>query len=288
MNNTSRRLLLACSLLSLSAAPLWAVAQAPTTPAPQASPFGAPAPQPPPVQLSNEDASYLVGVNFGQSIHQSGITDQLSVDTIVRGLKEGLAGKKLDPSDQRNLQSYFRAQMDAMAQKNLQAGKDFLDKNGHEKGVVTTASGLEYKILAAGDKKAASPTPTDQVTVQYRGTLLDGTEFDSSYSRNQPATFPVNGVIKGWTEALQLMKPGAKWKLWIPADLAYGDKPRPGIPGGSMLTFEVELQSVKVTPPPAKNGPATGPGGTSFTLPTSPPGSTPPPPPPSAPAPAAK
>lgn len=287
MNTPSRRLLLACSLLTLSAAPLWAVAQAPTTPAPPAAPFAAPPAPPPTVTLSNDDASYLIGVNFGQSIHQFGITDQLSVDTIVRGLKEGLAGKKLEASDQRNLQGYFRGQIDAITQHNVQAGKEFLEKNGHEKGVVTTASGLEYRILVAGDKKGASPTATDQVTVQYRGTLLDGTEFDSSYSRNQPATFPVNGVIKGWTEALQLMKPGAKWMLWIPADLAYGDKPRPGIPGGSTLTFEVELQSVKAAPPPpppappAKNGPL---GGTAFPAPPPQGGAAPPPAPPAPPA----
>ena len=280
MKTPSRRLLLACSLITLSATPLIATAQAPSPPAAApAAPFAPPA-VPPVAQLSNEEAGYLFGVNFGQSIHQLDITEA-QLETITRGIKAGMAGKKLEPADQRNLQAYIRTASDAMTLRNLQAGKEFLEKNGHEKGVVTTTSGLQYKVLVAGDKKAASPTTTDLVSVNYRGTLQDGSEFDSSYSRNKPEEFQVDRVIKGWTEGLQLMKPGAKWKLWIPAELAYGDKPRPGIPGGSMLTFEVELLSFKAAPPPPPpppraGGPA-GPGGNPFALPAAP--SAPPPPP---------
>src|SRR5206468_4108344 len=112
----------------------------------------------------------------------------------------------------------------------------------NKKGVKSTASGLQYEVLSEG--KGTSPKATDTVKVNYRGSLLDGTEFDSSYKRGQPAEFPVNGVIKGWTEALQMMKPGAKWKLYIPANLAYGEHGRPGIPPNSMLTFEVELLEI--------------------------------------------
>jgi len=289
-------LLQACSLMTLCATPLLALAQTPTPPPPAPPPAAAPAApaqgsnpfaaalaaqQPAAAPLTDEEASDLFGVNFGQGLHQLGLGNK-QLESIVRGLKAGLAGKKLEPADQRNLQAYIKTAGEAATQRNLQAGKDFLAKNGAEKGVVTTASGLQYRILAAGDGSAASPTTTDQVTVQYRGTLLDGSEFDSSYARNQPAEFQVDHVIKGWTEALQLMKPGAKWKLWIPADLAYGERPRPGIPGGSLLTFEVELQSFKPAPPPPppqpRAGGAPGLGGMPLGAPSGPPGSTPPPP----------
>jgi FKBP-type peptidyl-prolyl cis-trans isomerase len=120
-----------------------------------------------------------------------------------------------------------------------------LQRNGKEKGVKTTASGLQYKIIAAGDTTAPAIKPTDEVSVQYRGKLIDGAEFDSSYSRGVPATFTVQGVIKGWQEALALMKPGAKWTLYVPPELGYGESPKPGIPGGSLLIFDVELLSVK-------------------------------------------
>jgi len=132
----------------------------------------------------------------------------------------------------------------AGAAKAKQAAAEFLAKNAKADGVVQTASGLQYKIVDAGKTGANSPQPTDTVTVQYRGKLLDGTVFDSSYDRGQPATFPVNGVIKGWQEALPLMKPGAKWQLFIPADLAYGDSGQGKIPPGSLLIFDVELLSV--------------------------------------------
>jgi FKBP-type peptidyl-prolyl cis-trans isomerase FklB len=215
----------------------------------------------------------MIGVNFGESLHQFGITNEVSLDTVIRGLKEGMGGKKLEPNDRRSLQGFIHSLVDEIAQRNLKAGKDFLEKNGHEKGVTTTASGLEYKILSPGDKKAPSPGPTDQVTVQYRGKLLDGTEFDSSFSRPTPTIFGVNGIIKGWQEALIMMKPGAKWHLWIPADLAYGNNPRPGIPAGSTLDFEVEL--VSATPAPAAPPKPPGPQG----LPRMPGAATPPAPP---------
>ena len=156
-------------------------------------------------------------------MHNTGITpDAIVSDSFVRGLKDGMQGKQLSPADQQQLQAYARSAGDAMAARNANAAKEFLAKNGRVKGVVTTASGLQYKILDAGDKKAPPIGPTDSVTVDYRGKLINGTEFDSSYSRGVPATFPVNGVIKGWQEALVLMKPGAKWQLFIPPELAYG------------------------------------------------------------------
>lgn len=124
-----------------------------------------------------------------------------------------------------------------------QAGADFLAKNGKLEGVITTASGMQYTVLTEG--KGRSPKANDTVRVHYAGTLLDGTEFDSSHRRGQPARFPVNGVIAGWTEALQSMSEGSKWVLYIPSHLAYGERGYPGlIPGGALLTFEVELIEV--------------------------------------------
>jgi FKBP-type peptidyl-prolyl cis-trans isomerase FklB len=215
---------------------------APSTPAAPTAP-AAPAAEPP--ALSVDQASYLFGLTFGEQMHRAGITDQVTFDAVIRGLQDGLKGKKTTPADQRQVQAYLRSQMEASVARNQTAAKEFLEKNAHEKGVTTTASGLQYKILAPGDRKAAAVTAADQVTVQYRGKLLDGSEFDSSYSRGMPATFSVNGVVRGWQEALVLMKPGAKWQLFVPPDLAYGPSPRPGIPGGSLLIFEVELVSVK-------------------------------------------
>ena len=131
----------------------------------------------------------------------------------------------------------------ATAQKNAAEAEKFLGENKTKEGVKTAGSGLQYKVLKEG--AGAQPKSSDSVTVNYRGTLLDGTEFDSSYKRGEPATFPVGGVIKGWTEALQLMKVGSKFQLFIPANLAYGEQGRPGIPPNSVLIFEVELMDVK-------------------------------------------
>src|SRR5205085_5417932 len=130
-----------------------------------------------------------------------------------------------------------------LAQKNAGEAQKFMSDNKPKEGVKTTASGLQYKVLKDGN--GAQPKSSDTVTVNYRGTLTDGTEFDSSYKRGQPATFPVSGVIKGWTEALQMMKAGSKYQLFIPASLAYGEQGRPGIPPNSTLIFEVELLDVK-------------------------------------------
>jgi FKBP-type peptidyl-prolyl cis-trans isomerase FklB len=242
-----------CAWVLVAAAPLVGAQTpppAPTTPAPAA---GA-APQ----ASSIEQTSYLFGLTFAEQLYRVGVADQVSIDAITRGMKDGLQGKKSTPADQQQVQAYVRSVMEAATAHNQAAAKDFLERNAKEKGVKTTPSGLQYKILLPGDGKAAAVTPTDEVTVQYRGKLLDGSEFDSSYSRGTPASFAVNGVIKGWQEALVLMKPGAKWELFVPPELAYGPAPRPSIPGGSLLIFDVELMSVKSggTPaaPPAPPG----------------------------------
>jgi len=205
------------------------------------------APPPPPAaaDTSTEHTSYLFGLTFGEQMHAVGITDQVDAASIERGVKDGLQGKKSTRADQQQIQEYVHSIMAAAATRNKDAAREFLARNGHEKNVKTTASGLEYKVLIPGDPKAPAVLPADEVSVNYRGKLLDGTEFDSSYARGIPASFKINGVIQGWQEALVLMKPGAKWQLFIPPELAYGDSPRPSIPAGSLLIFEVELLSVK-------------------------------------------
>jgi FKBP-type peptidyl-prolyl cis-trans isomerase FklB len=257
---------IACGFaVMLAMAPL-AGAQTPATVATPPAPAAAPAPPPPP-ELSNDEASYLIGLTFGEQMHTQlqliGAANDVSSEALTRGLHDALQGKKSTPAEKQQLQQYAHSAMATFAARNKTAAQDFLTRNGHEKKVKTTASGLEYKVLIPGDAKAAAITAADEVTVNYRGKLLDGTEFDSSYSRGQPATFPVGGVIKGWQEALVLMKPGSKWQLYIPPELAYGSSPRPSIPANSLLIFDVELISVKAsggapqaaTPPPHRPAP---------------------------------
>ncbi len=205
-----------------------------------------------------DEGSYLYGVNFGATLRGSGVADAISAADLARGLKEGLAGTKSSTKEDRaRLQLFAEAVNDKTVKMRNAAAQAFLDMNSHEKGVITTASGLQYKIIAAGDRKAASPKSTDIVEVQYRGKLVDGTEFDSSYARGAPAVFPVTGVIKGWQEALVLMKPGAKWQLFVPPKLGYGNATLPRIPGSSVLVFDVELLGVNApqnTSAPAPSG----------------------------------
>ena len=165
-------------------------------------------------------------------------------------MKDALAGAKLKFTDEEaqaimaEFQTRMQAAQTAKASAAAGAGKEFLEKNGKRDGVTTLPSGLQYEIMKKGD--GAKPTTSDQVSVHYHGTLTDGSVFDSSVERGEPAEFGVTQVIKGWTEALQLMPVGSKWKLFIPANLAYGDSsPSPKIPGGSTLVFEVELLEIK-------------------------------------------
>lgn len=216
-----------------------AVATAPATPATPAA--AAPGP------LTDAQASYRIGVSLGEQLSGAGIsTDGLKADEIARGVHDALHGSHLTQDDGKKLNEWVLASRDVAGKRNVAAAQKFLADNGKLPGVVTTASGLEYKVVTPGS--GASPKATDEVKVHYRGALLSGAEFDSSYKRNEPAVFPVNGVIKGWQEALVLMKPGAKWKLFIPPALAYDMSAKPGIPPGSALVFDVELLSV--TPKP--------------------------------------
>jgi FKBP-type peptidyl-prolyl cis-trans isomerase FklB len=242
-----------------------ALAVAQTPPPAQTPPR---APNPPPSTATGADPgpaptpdqiSYVFGLIFGAQMHTVGITNEVVPEAVLRGLREGLQGRQPTQAEQMQIQTFVRSVAEAAAAKNQAAAKDFLARNAHEKSVVTTASGLQYKIITAGDKKAPPVSATDTVTVDYRGKLIDGSEFDSSYSRGMPATFPVNGVIKGWQEALVLMKPGAKWQLFIPPELAYGSRGQPKIPANSLLIFEVSLLSDEAAGAPPKAPPGTPP-----------------------------
>lgn len=201
-----------------------------------------------PLASQKEKASYGVGINVGKGF-KSDLID-LDIDAFVRGFKDALAGAKpaLTEAELEQALTALRADVSKKSEEratgNKKAGEDFLAKNKTAKSVVTDASGLQYIVLKEGT--GPSPKATDTVKVHYQGTLIDGTEFDSSIKRNEPATFPVNQVIKGWTEVLQKMKVGSKWKVFIPSDLAYGDQGQPPvIPPASVLIFEIELLGIE-------------------------------------------
>lgn len=196
--------------------------------------------------------SYSFGNKIGNSIKQQ--DTEVNLEVLYKGIKDALAGEKSALTDEEIAQTLTTFQKERMAkqqeaqkiqgEKNLKEGEAFLEENKKKEGVVTLPSGLQYKVITEG--KGKKPKATDTVTTHYRGTLLNGTEFDSSYKRKEPATFPLNGVIPGWTEALQLMSEGSKYELFIPAKLAYGERGAGrDIPANATLKFEVELISVK-------------------------------------------
>lgn len=199
--------------------------------------------------LNNDKAkvSYAIGVLLGSNWQQQGL--DIDPQMLARAVKEVQAGKTLMSVDDSKafLQEYQKTFAEKLGEKNKTEGEEFLAKNKKAKGIVTLPDGLQYKVITEG--KGETPKAGDSVTVNYRGTLLNGTEFDSSYKRGQPATFPVQGVIPGWTEALEKMKVGSKWELYIPANLAYGERGNRGIPPNSTLIFEVELLSVQAPQP---------------------------------------
>jgi len=215
---------------------------------------------------TKQKASYAIGMNWGTGLHRQGI--EVDSAALIQGMKDALGGGKtlLTEDEARaalmQLQSEMQAKQQAKAaqegEANKKEGDAYLAANKSKEGVVTLPSGLQYKILKEGS--GPKPTASDSVVCNYKGTLINGTEFDSSYKRGEPATFPVTGVIKGWTEALQLMPVGSKWQLFIPPDLAYGPRGTPGGPIGpnATLTFEVELVSIKDKNPPPDKVPAPG------------------------------
>jgi len=199
---------------------------------------------PPGAPPSESDALYTMGLNIGQQLHQSGVTSDVPIKRVEQGIRDGLAGKRVLAADQMRLTAFLHDSAEAAAVRNAAAAREFLARHGKEPGVTTTSSGLQYKILSEGAADGHAPQPGDQVTVSFRGTLLDGSEFDSSSKPGTASSVQVNGVMKAWTEALQLMKPGARWQLWVPPDLGFGAVSRSGVPGGSLLIYDLQLLSV--------------------------------------------
>lgn len=201
---------------------------------------------------NKDKVSYSIGLNIGKSMKQEGL--DINPDALAAAMKDVFAGAKPQLTDEEVQAVMQEFQKEMMAKrmkgqqegltKNKAEGEKFLADNKKKEGIKTTASGLQYKVIKDGTGK--TPKATDTVSTHYRGTLISGKEFDSSYKRGEPAEFPVNGVIKGWTEALQLMKEGSKWQLFIPSDLAYGERGAgQDIGPNSTLIFDIELLSVK-------------------------------------------
>jgi len=193
-----------------------------------------------------EKVSYSLGVNMASSVKSQGL-ESIDANAVAKAFNDVFEGKDLDISEEESmsiLQEFFGKLQAEKSAKANEAGKTYLAENAKKEGVTTTESGLQYEVIKSGT--GAKPSQSDQVTVHYHGTLLDGTVFDSSVDRGEPASFGVTQVIKGWTEALQLMSIGDKWKLTIPSDLAYGDQGAGGMIGpGATLVFEVELLGIK-------------------------------------------
>ncbi len=221
------------------------------------------------LKTEKDKASYAIGMNIGKGLAENMKKDQVEVnnDILLRGLKDALAGNKSLLTDeqiqaalttlQNDLRKHQQELHDAEVAKNSSAGTAFLAANKAKPGVVTLPSGLQYKIITEGN--GPKPTANDVVICNYKGTLIDGTEFDSSYKRGKPASIPVGRVIKGWTEALEMMPVGSKWQLYIPPTLGYGEAGTNGGPIGpdATLIFEVELLSIQ---PKGEAKPAPAPG----------------------------
>ncbi|WP_313517041.1 FKBP-type peptidyl-prolyl cis-trans isomerase [Pseudomonas sp.] len=196
-----------------------------------------------------QKASYGIGLNMGKSLAQEGM-DDLDSKAVAQGIEDAIGKKEPRLKDEELIEAFASLQkraeerMKTVGEENAKAGKKFLEDNGKREGVTTTASGLQYEVLKKAD--GAQPKPTDVVTVHYEGKLTDGKVFDSSIERGTPIDLPVNGVIPGWVEGLQLMHVGEKFKLYIPSELAYGaQSPSPMIPANSVLVFELELLAIK-------------------------------------------
>ncbi len=204
----------------------------------------------PGLPTEKDQASYAIGMAMGKQLSE--IKDEVKLDMVIKALRTQMSGGKalINDDQAKEIMQGFSQKMQAKmlakameeAKTNQEKGDKFLAENGKKPGVVTTASGLQYQVMTEG--KGAKPSPSDGVKVNYKGSLIDGKVFDSSYERGEPAVMPLTGVIPGWSEALQLMPVGSKYKLWIPAKLAYGEQAPPMIGPNQMLEFEVELLDI--------------------------------------------
>jgi FKBP-type peptidyl-prolyl cis-trans isomerase FklB len=215
------------------------------------------------LKTDKDKVSYSLGLSLGTSMREQSV--DVDPDLLLRGIKDGMTGTKALLTDdevkavimgfQKQMAEKQKAVQEAAKAKNKTEGEAFLAANKSKEGVKTTASGLQYKVITEG--KGPKPKDTDTVTVHYKGMLIDGTEFDSSYKRGEPATFPLHGVISGWSEGVQLMNVGSKYQFVIPPSLAYGDRGAGDTIGpDSTLVFEVELLSIKAPEAQTQTGPA--------------------------------
>jgi FKBP-type peptidyl-prolyl cis-trans isomerase FklB len=247
LDQTLLRCALACTLPLLMMGAAWAqgapAAGAKPTPAPASAP-AAPTPEP----VADDASSYAIGLNFGLQLRSGGVDHAVNLDPLMRGVKDALAGKLPSAAEKDQAMQLVRTGRAALTERNHRAAQEFLAKNATVKGVLTTASGLQYQVFSPGESGTLAPTEKDRVTINFRGHLLDGTEFDNSDAHDQAAVFTVGSVIKGWKEALLMMKPGAKWRLYVPPALAYDAYSPPTIPPGSLLIFDLELLKVEAPP----------------------------------------
>jgi FKBP-type peptidyl-prolyl cis-trans isomerase FklB len=198
-----------------------------------------------PLKTLEDSANYAMGMSVANFYRSQGIT-KMNSSIVTRGISDALTGKKLLLNDvQANtcMMTYLNQQQTMKSKPNIDAGQNFLAENKKRPGVTTTHSGLQYEVIRQGT--GPKPLISDTVVCHYKGTFINGTEFDNSYTRGTPAEFAITGVIRGWTEVLQLMPVGSKYKVYVPHDLGYGSGDYNGIPGGSLLIFEIELLSVK-------------------------------------------
>jgi FKBP-type peptidyl-prolyl cis-trans isomerase len=210
---------------------------------------------PPPVikstqaAASSTDSSYQIGVLLGNQLEHNGLAPSVRLNQLIKGLKEGLAGHQQSTAERDSTLHFMRSALQSLVESNKAAARDFLARNAKEPSVRSMPSGLQYRVLAEGIPSGTPPAPTDQVTVRYRATLLDGHEFDRSDTHDRPATFRVNSVFKAWQEAFQTMKPGARWQLFVPPELGYGGNTPVGVPPGSLIIYDLELLKIEPAPP---------------------------------------
>jgi FKBP-type peptidyl-prolyl cis-trans isomerase len=202
---------------------------------------------PTPGAADSSASSYSLGLSFATQWREGGLEGTISTEDMIRGIRAGLAGTQMSPEDRQRASSLLHDAYQSWAKRNHSAADQFLAGNAKQAGIKTTASGLQYQILKSGTAGGAPATPNDHVTVQYRGKLLNGYEFDSTYSRGKPAVIRPNDVIAGWREALAMMPAGSQWRLFVPPNLAYALTPPPSIPPDSLLIFDVEVLSIDKT-----------------------------------------
>ncbi|MEX1202548.1 MAG: FKBP-type peptidyl-prolyl cis-trans isomerase [Ferruginibacter sp.] len=237
------------ALLLLSFAGLTAQAQTKPAPKPAAKPSAKPVVAAPILKNGIDSFSYAVGMNIAASMKQQGVTN-VNGTTMQKAINDVLTNKTtLLTNEQANMTLQQKLQEYAMKKANAEKEQAniYLASNKNKPGVISLPNGLQYEVITAGDANGIKPTPEDTVVVHYLGSLINGQKFDASYDRGEPATFPLNGVIRGWTEILQLMTKGAKWKVTIPSDLGYGDRGAGAdIPPGATLVFDIELLDIKL------------------------------------------